>query len=87
MVNMSADSYLMSVIEAIREVSASAREREIAPETRLLDDLGLDSLDLVGVILRVQEKFAIEIDLDEVPKLERVVDLADSLRRYVSRAA
>ena len=53
----------------------------ITGESLLVEDLAIDSLDLVGVMLAIQDHFDIVIDDDVVPSLRRIVDLAD----YVSR--
>jgi acyl carrier protein len=76
-----------AIAQAIRAVSPAAGSAADVPETLLLKDLGLDSLDLVAVILRVQERFEIEIDLDEVPQLESVKDLSDCVSRHLALAA
>jgi acyl carrier protein len=51
----------------------------IRAESRLVEDLGIDSLDLVAVVLRIQDEFDIVIDEDAVPNLCRVADLATCL--------
>jgi acyl carrier protein len=75
------------VADAIRAVSPAARAATFHSQTKLLAELGLDSLDLVAVILRVQDRFAIEIDLDEVPSLERVGDISSCVSRHLAFAA
>jgi len=79
---------VMTIIaEAIRGVSAKARGMTLSPDSLLLEDLALDSLDLVAVIVELQDRFAIEIDPDEIPALRTVGDLAASLQRHVRSAA
>ncbi len=56
--------------------SAKAKEVEITSESLLIDDLGMDSLDIVRVIMNLEDRYHVEIDLDEAPKFERVCDLA-----------
>ena len=51
----------------------------ITPESRLVEDLAIDSLDLVGVILQLQDHFDVVIEEDAVPNLCRVADLASYL--------
>jgi acyl carrier protein len=63
----------------IRTVSDTGRRVEITPETVLLDDLAMDSLDLVRVILLLEDRYHVEIDLDEVPKIRQVRDLAETV--------
>ncbi|MBX6314996.1 MAG: acyl carrier protein, partial [Isosphaeraceae bacterium] len=53
----------------------------IGAESRLVEDLAIDSLDLVGVFLKIQDHFDVVIDDEDVPQLRRVADLA----AYVSR--
>ena len=70
-------SDLFDVIDAmIRTVSAQATKVKIAPETLLIDDLAMDSLDLVRVISLLEDRFHVAVDLDEIPKIRRVLDLA-----------
>ena len=45
-------------------------------DSRLVEDLAIDSLDLVGVILQLQDHFEVVIEEDAVPHLCRVADLA-----------
>ena len=56
--------------------SGKAKEVEITSESLLIDDLGMDSLDIVRVIMNLEDRYHVEIDLDEAPKFERVRDLA-----------
>ena len=64
------------VAEAIRSVSPKAREvPDHCPIRFLLEELALDSLDLVAVILQIQDRFQVEIDPDEIPNLRSVEDL------------
>lgn len=34
-------------------------------QTNLVDDVGLDSMELINLILEIEEKFDIEIDFDD----------------------
>ncbi len=68
---------LFDVIDTmIRTVSAQARKVKIIPETLLVDDLAMDSLDLVRVISLLEDRFHVAIDLDDMPKIRQVRDLA-----------
>jgi acyl carrier protein len=76
-----------AIAETIRSVSAKARGLAITADSRLLDDLALDSLDLVAVVIQLQDQFEVEIDPDEIPSIQTVGDLAASLNRHVRSAA
>jgi acyl carrier protein len=79
---------LIAVVgEAIRSVSAKARTTPITPASQLLDELALDSLDLVAVIVHIQDQFGVEIDPDEIPNLRSVDDLVSSLKNQLQAAA
>ena len=75
------------VIEAIRAVSPKARQIPITPDSLLLEELALDSLDLVAVILQIQDRFQVEIDPDEIPNLRCVEDLVTSVTNHLHAAA
>ena len=76
-----------AIAVTIRSVSARARGVAITADSRLLEDLALDSLDLVAVVLQLQDQFAVEIDPDEISSIQTVGDLAASLHRHVRSAA
>lgn len=76
-----------AIAETIRGVSARARSMVIDANSRLLDDLALDSLDLVAVVVELQDRFGVEIDPDEIPAIQTVGELAASLDRHVRSAA
>jgi acyl carrier protein len=75
------------IADAIRRVSPKARDIVITPQSRLLEDLSLDSLDLVAVILQLQDHFQVELDPDEITTVRFVDDLAASLTKQVRAAA
>jgi acyl carrier protein len=81
-------SEVMSVIaEAVRSLSAKAKAIEFSPEASLIEDLALDSLDLVAVVLRLQDHFQVEIDPDELTEMRSVADLIASLDKHRRTAA
>ncbi len=59
----------------------------ITADSRLVEDLAIDSLDLVGVLLEIQDHFDIAIDDDDVPNLRRVSDLASYVLSHRGSAA
>jgi acyl carrier protein len=75
------------VTDLIRSVSAKAKQLEITPRSLLLEELALDSLDLVRVLMLVEDQYHVTIDLDEVPKLREVSDLMALLARELRSAA
>lgn len=78
---------ISSIGDAIRSVSSRARQVSITPASLLLEDLGLDSLDLVAVIVEIQDRFQVEIDPDEIPNFRCVGDLVTSVKNQLQAAA
>jgi acyl carrier protein len=75
------------VAEVVRSAAKLRPEVLIGPETRLVEDLGIDSLDLVGVLLQVQDRFEMAVDDEDVPSLARVADVAAYIARRRSQVA
>jgi len=75
------------ITDAIRAVSAKARDVVITPQSLLYEDLSLDSLDMVAVVLRLQDEFQVEIDPDDITTMRRVEDIAASLTKQLRTAA
>jgi acyl carrier protein len=72
------DTTLVAKVAGIvRQAAKVPPHVTIAEESRLVEDLGIDSLDLVGVLLAIQDHFDIAIEDDVVPSLRRVADLAE----------
>jgi acyl carrier protein len=47
------------------------------PNVDLIDELGIDSMDLTTVVLVLQDEYGITIDEDDYPKLKNVKLIAD----------
>ena len=86
---MRPDSLMVErVVELVRSIAKIEPETPIGPETHLVDDLGVDSLDLVGIFLEVQDVFGVSVGEDEMPSLLKVGDLARYLQeRGTAQAA
>jgi acyl carrier protein len=66
------------VVGALREIMAARLglpAEQIVPEARLVEDLGLDSLDAVELAIAVERKFDIEVPEEELTKLKTVADM------------
>jgi acyl carrier protein len=67
---------LAELTQIVRTVGRIPADKMIHPDSRLVEDLGVDSLDLVGITMRLEDRYGLEIDVDEVPNFQRVSDLA-----------
>ena len=52
-------------------------EDDVKPESKFVEDLGADSLDLVELIMAFEDKFGIEISDEEAEKMVTVKDVLD----------
>ena len=48
---------------------------QVAPESKMIEDLGADSLDAVELVMAVEEEFGIEVPDEEAEKLISVGDI------------
>lgn len=60
--------------------------KEITPETfdpelDLVDELGVDSMDLTTVVLVLQDEYGITIDEDDYPKLRNIRMIAEYIEQ------
>jgi acyl carrier protein len=55
-------------------------QEEIREDHHLFDELGMDSLDHVGLAMAVEEEFQIEISDEEAEKWKRVSDIYECVR-------
>jgi acyl carrier protein len=51
------------------------------PEVDLVDELGIDSMDLTTVVLVLQDEYGITIDEDDYPKLKNVRLIAEYIEQ------
>ena len=56
-------------------------EEELAPEKKFFDDLGLDSLDMVDVVISLQRKFGVQLRGNE--EIKKVVTMNDLYEFFV----
>jgi NADH dehydrogenase (ubiquinone) 1 alpha/beta subcomplex 1, acyl-carrier protein len=61
---------ILSVVKNFDQVDAS----KVSPETKFATDLGLDSLDVVEVVMAIEDEFAIEIPDQEADKILSISD-------------
>ena len=73
---MTESALVVQVVDVIRKAAKIPPCLPITGNSRLVEDLAIDSLDLVGLILQLQDDFDVVIEEDAVPNLCRVADLA-----------
>jgi acyl carrier protein len=73
----------MEMQEKVISIVSEAANVEIAnikPETSFVDDLNLDSLDMVEMMMKMEEEFGIEIPEDKTEELKTINDVTSYLK-------
>lgn len=63
------------IFAVIRQSAKIPANILISDSSRFVQDLGVDSLDLVGVLLSIQDTYDFELTDDEIAKIENVGDV------------
>ena len=72
----------MSMYDRIKDVLVSKlqlNENEITPDSELVNDLGINSLELADLVMECEEEFDIEIDDNSIRGVGTVGDVAKYL--------
>lgn len=73
--------------EKLKEIIAevlSVDANEITQDTRFVDDLGADSLDVYQIIMGIEEEFDIEIDNDAAETITTVGDAVEQIKKAIN---
>lgn len=57
----------------------SVNPDEVKPDTKFVDDLGADSLDIYQIIMGVEEELDIEVNEEDAEKIVTVQDALDMI--------
>ena len=66
---------LTTVINTISEICLIDKDT-ISESSKLVSDLGLNSFEMINLIIAFEERLGIEVDDDELPEFETVGDIA-----------
>lgn len=70
----------MALLDDVKEVvveQLNVDPAEVKEESKFVEDLGADSLDVVELVMALEEKFDIEIPDDEA---EKIITVADAMK-------
>lgn len=59
----------------------SVQPAQVRPDSRLIEDLGADSLDVVEIVMQLEETFGIEITDEQAESVRTVSELLEQLKR------
>jgi acyl carrier protein len=69
--------YQMAIFDEVKEVvveQLNVSPDEVKEDSKFVEDLGADSLDVVELVMALEEKFDIEIPDDQAEKIATVAD-------------
>ena len=78
---------MANIFDEVKEViveQLNVSPEEVKPESKFVEDLGADSLDVVELIMALEEKFEIEIPDSEAEKIKTVQDVVDYIEKHKS---
>lgn len=55
---------------------------KVTPESKFVDELGLDSLDAVEVVMAIEDEFAVEIPDQEADKIASISDAVNYISTH-----
>lgn len=71
-------------LEKLKEIIAeilSVDPREVTEETKFLEDLCADSLDVYQIVMGIEEAFDIEISEEDISRITTVGEAVELIRR------
>ncbi|MCV3453960.1 acyl carrier protein [Campylobacter sp. FU_520] len=77
----------MAILDDVKKVvveQLSVDEDAVKMESKIIEDLGADSLDVVELVMALEEKFDVEIpdsDAEKLVKIEDVVNYIENLQK------
>ena len=74
---------MLEKIQALLADALNLPIEKVTPESKIVDDLGADSLDVVELLSQLEDEYGIVIPDDEVESLVTVEDVANALDKLV----
>ena len=79
------DDILAEVCEALRPFAKEGQT--LAAETELVADLGLDSVQVMELLLQIEDRFDISIPLNILPDVRTVEDLSVQIQKIAEHGS
>ena len=73
-----------NIVEKVTEIiveQLSVTADQVTPESKMIEDLGADSLDAVELVMAVEEEFGIEVPDEEAETLISVGDIISHVEK------
>ncbi len=79
-------SALLQALKEILEEDRGEAFDELDETTTLREGLGLDSVDMITLVMQVQDRFRVVLATDELAELVSVKDLLDLMQKKLAEA-
>ena len=74
------------VLDKMKDILVEQLEcdpEDITMESRLVDDLGADSLDAIDIVMSVEDTFKVEVPDEIIEKIETVGDIVNYIEDHI----
>ncbi|MEO0231553.1 MAG: acyl carrier protein [candidate division WOR-3 bacterium] len=78
----------MNVFETLKEIIVEELDvtpEQVTPDARFQEDLGADSLDVVELIMKIEERFGIEVPDTDAEKIRTVQDAVNYIENKLKK--
>ena len=70
------------VVDLVAEVLVDVKKENIRMDSKIVEDLGAESLDIYDMIALLEDEFGLEITDEEVEKIQTVQDVASFIKEH-----
>ena len=77
------DEEVYEKIKKIVSETLGVEEKEVKPESKLVDDLGVDSIGMLDLLLKFEDEFNISIPDQDAEKITKVQDIINYLKNKI----
>jgi acyl carrier protein len=75
------DEVELKVVDLIAEVLVDVNKDNIQLDSKIVEDLGAESLDIYDMIALLEDEFGLEVTDEEVERIETVRDVSSFIKR------
>lgn len=75
---------ILDKIKDIMETELGKNRNDVTLESDIIKDLGLDSLDIVTLIMAVEDEYGFTADDDEIAALKTVGDVVNYIEKHAN---
>ncbi len=74
---------IFAIVKQVISKELEVEEEKITPESRIQEDLGADSLDVMNITMRLEDEFNLRIPDEDLTKISTVQDIVDYIQSHL----